>query len=100
MIQVLSKIPPASGVQQKKLIVNCSGDPSCPRAFSWAIMSRPFRACAGGRTPVPGRCPGLVCHAPSGLIPISPVRQIWRPCPVRVGCGHQPTAKPFRVVCC
>ena len=35
-------------------------------------MSRPFRAFADGGAPDPGRrCPGLVCHAPAGLIPTS-----------------------------
>jgi hypothetical protein len=38
-----------------------------PRALPWAGMSRPFRAGGPSTTDYPGRCPGLVCHAPSGL---------------------------------
>jgi len=36
-------------------------------------MSRPFRVFAFRVISDPGRCPGLVCHAPAGLIPTSPI---------------------------
>jgi hypothetical protein len=38
-----------------------------------APMLRPFRALRMGGYPNPGRCPGLVCRALSGLIPTSPI---------------------------
>jgi hypothetical protein len=44
----------------------------------------PFQGFADGVIPDPGRCPGLVCRALSGLIPASPIRLISCPCKVRV----------------
>jgi hypothetical protein len=44
----------------------------------------PFQGFADGVIPDPGRCPGLVCRALSGLIPTSPIRLISCPCKVRV----------------
>ena len=44
------------------------GMDSRPRALPWAGMSCPFRALLMAWTPDPGRCPGLVCRALSGLL--------------------------------
>jgi hypothetical protein len=44
----------------------------------------PFQGFADGVIPDPGRCPGLVCRAPSGLIPASPIPLTSCPCKVRV----------------
>jgi hypothetical protein len=41
--------------------------PDPPRALPWAGMSRPVGACVDGGASYPGRCPGLVYHAPLGL---------------------------------
>ncbi len=65
-------------------------------------MSRPFRALSFGVIPNPGRCPGLVCHAPAGLIPTS-LRKVSEtleeiasnPLLKKLGCGRQPTPSHF-----
>jgi hypothetical protein len=50
----------------------------------------PLQGFADGVIPDPGRCPGLVCRAPSGLIPASPIRLTSCPCPVRVKSVSRP----------
>jgi hypothetical protein len=49
-----------------------------------------------GVIPDPGRCPGLVCRAPSGLIPTSPIRPIRPIYLIRL----IRLIRPIRPICC